>query len=62
MEYLAICMEQCHREMTVKDILTNRCCNNCDVPYIYLKQLPAENEKLMEENQELKKQLKELIE
>ena len=46
MRTLSECRELCGREMTLKEICTNKCCNFCDVPYIYLEQLPKENERL----------------
>ena len=43
---LEICIKNCSRSMTVKDILNNKCCNSCDVPYLYLESLPAMVERI----------------
>ena len=53
MEFLEECMNLCGRQMTVKDICTNTCCSMCDVPYLYLEKLPAENEQLKQFIKEL---------
>ena len=57
---LTECMDLCGREMTLKEVCTSKCCNFCDVPYLYLEKLPAENSRLLKENVGLGKRVTEL--